>query len=296
MNSTLLAPSGASNAVSSVNFVENEIDRVEQISVDEFHRNYVNRNRPLIITEAVKKWPAFGKWSLEFFRTLKSDSAVHLEHGNVLQEETQFQRQAFSDYIAQLMDASNEQTDKAYLSVFKIFEEFPHLRADVDFSLLDARKLKSSTVGWIGPAGTVTGYHIDWGDNILAQIHGRKQLHLAAPSETSNMYVSKKFDQGTTISQVDLQTPDLTKFPQFAEVKHHRIVLNPGEMIFIPRGWWHHVESLDISISVSNLAYSVRDIAVDVVPHRIKQVLHDMGVWKCDCTCHTRVDGRWVRK
>lgn len=294
-SSTLVAPS-ESEQQTLASIVENEIDKVDRISVDDFYREYVNLNRPLIITGVVKTWPAFGKWSLEFFQTLESDSSVHLEQGNVLQEETQFQRKDFSDYIDQLMKNESEESGKAYLSLFKIFEEFPQLKADVDFSLLDARKLKSSTVGWIGPAGTVTGYHIDWGDNILAQIEGRKQLHLAAPSETPRMYVSKKFDQGTTISQVDLHNPDLSRHPKFADVKNHRIVLNPGEMIYIPRGWWHHVESLDVSISVSNLAYSIRDIAVDVVPHRLKQVLHDIGIWKCDCTCHTRVDGRWVRK
>ena len=118
----------------------------------------------------------------------------------------------------------------------------------------------------------------------------------AGPIQTPNMYVSKKFDQGTTISQVDLHNVDKDRFPQFLKVKHHQIVLHPGEMIFIPRGWWHHVESLDTSISVSNLAYALRDILVDVVPHRLKQLLHDVGLWRCECTCHTMVNGQRVRK
>ena len=295
MNSTLLAPDLPSTDPQ-IQRVDDEIERRETISINDFYREFVSQNRPLILTGVVSTWPAFGKWNLEFFRTLESNSPVHLEKGNVLQDETQFERESFTAYIERLQSAGGADLDKAYLSVFKIFEEFPELRADVDFSLLDSRKLKSSTVGWIGPAGTITGYHIDWGDNILAQIEGRKQLHLAAPDQTPNMYVSKKFDQGTTISQVDLHNIDKDRFPQFLKVKHHQIVLHPGEMIFIPRGWWHHVESLDTSISVSNLAYALRDILVDVVPHRLKQLLHDVGLWRCECTCHTMVNGQRVRK
>ena len=214
-----------------------------------------------------------------------------------MQDDTQFRKASFSDFIEQLMsEESEEQKNKAYLSVFRIFDEFPELRDDVDFSILDANKVKSSTSGWIGPAGTVTGYHIDWGDNILAQISGRKCLHLASPEDNDNMYISRKFDQGTTISEVDLNNYDEESFPKFKNVKHYKIILHPGEMVFIPRGWWHHVQSLDRSISVSNITFDWRGLAFDVIPHRIKQILHNAGLWKCDCTCHAFKDGKWVRK
>lgn len=185
---------------------------------------------------------------------------------------------------------------KPYLSVFRIFDEFPQLKDDVDFTLLNQHKLKHSTVGWLGPAGTVTGYHIDWGDNILAQVHGRKRVHLVSPADTAKMYVSQKFDQGTTISSVDLENYDQGRFPLFAKAVHHRITLHPGEMLFIPRGWWHHVRSLDKSISISNIAFDLRGIVLDAVQHRAKQVLHNFGLWTCDCTCHTIRDGKWVKK
>ena len=272
-----------------------EVAVVEGVEPQEFYRDYVKKNVPVILKGMMDQWPATSKWTFQFFRDLGSRSTVHIEEGNVFQGKTEFRKQQFCEFLDQLL--KDEETDSgAYLSVFRIFDEFPELRSDVDFSLIDQHKLKSSTVAWIGPAGTVTGYHIDWGDNILAQLQGRKHIHLAAPSSTPNMYVSKKFEQGSTLSQVDLDNVDYDQFPNFSKVRHHEFVLNPGEMIFIPRGWWHHVRSLDKSISVSNITYDAKGVLLDALPYRIKQYLHDAGFWGRECTCHVHRDGRWVKK
>ncbi|MEM9643398.1 MAG: cupin-like domain-containing protein [Planctomycetota bacterium] len=271
------------------------IDEVARIDAADFRRNYIRTNRPLKMTEMAKDWPAMTKWSFEMFRDLGSKETVHLEEGNVMQGETSFRKETFADYVSKLIE-DDRSVNRGYLSVFRIFDAFPHLRDDVEFNILDQFKLKSSTSGWLGPAGTVTGYHIDWGDNILAQIHGRKRIHLAAPSQSKDMYVSQKFDQGATISEVNMDDYDPDRHPRFRNVIHHEVMLHPGEMVFIPRGWWHHVRSLDPSISVSNITFDAKGIFRDVLPHRIKQKLHDLGLWKCPCTCHVIRDGRWVRK
>lgn len=271
---------------------DHDIEVVERLDPQQFRDGHLKPRRPVKFTGMMDSWPAMQKWSLEFFRELDANSKIHLEEGNVMQTETQFRKSGFREFVDSLISGK----ESGYLSVFRVFDHFPELRNDVDFSILDQFKVKSSTSGWLGPKGTVTGYHIDWGDNILAQVLGRKCLHLVAPKDTDNMYVSRKFDQGTTISNVDIDQFDPNEFPNFVNVRQHRVVLNPGEMIFIPRGWWHHVRSLDVSISVSNIAYDITGILRDVIPHRFKQILHDRGIWKCDCTCHTKVDGKWVRK
>ena len=218
-----------------------------------------------------------------------------------MQENTQFSKMNFRQFIQRLTADGTEGDDdegqhKAYLSVFNIFAAFPQLRQDVDFSVINRYKLKHTVAGWIGPAETLTGYHIDWGDNILAQISGRKEVHLVSPDQTPFMYASQKFDQGTTISAVDTEHQDAENYPLFEKVIPWKVTLEPGQMLFIPRGWWHHVRSLDKSISVSNITFDLRGILFDAIPSRIKQVLHDAGVWPCECTCHVIQDGKRVRK
>lgn len=67
-------------------------------------------------------------------------------------------------------------------------------------------------------------------------------------------------------------------------------------MIFIPRGWWHYVKSLDKSISVSSIGYDVKGLFVDLLSHRVLQWLHDAGLYRVPCTCHIMHDGKRVRR
>ncbi|MEX2315984.1 MAG: cupin-like domain-containing protein [Pirellulales bacterium] len=275
------------------------IDAVDTITAEEFRQNYIKRNRPLVMRRMMDAWPAKEKWTFEFFSQLSLDDSIHLEEGNVMQEHTHFRKASFRDYLQNLLNepaAQNETGRRAYLSLFNIFSAFPQLAADVDFSVLNRYKIKHTVAGWIGPAGTVTGFHIDWGDNILAQVQGRKQIRLVAPAQTPFMYKSRKFDQGTTISEIDVDRLDRDRFPLFAKVTPATFILHPGDMLFIPRGWWHYVRSLDKSISVSNIAWDAKGILLDAVPQRVKQMLHNAGLVNTDCTCHVVRDGRRVRK
>lgn len=292
MTLTTLPPSAGTCSYSS-------LDAVDTISASAFRQQYIKRNKPVVMHRMMDAWPATGKWTFEFFSQLSVQDDVHLEEGNVMQDETHFRKTGFRDYMRQLMDDDwdgNGTGRKGYLSLFNIFTAFPELRADVDFSILNRHKIKHTVAGWIGPAGTVTGFHIDWGDNLLAQVCGRKEVQLVSPDQSPFMYVSKKFDQGTTISQVDADNLDLEQFPLFAKVTPAKVTLHPGQMLFIPRGWWHHVRSLDKSISVSNITFDVKGVLFDAIPQRVKQWLHDAGLYKTDCTCHVIRDGRRVRK
>ena len=50
-------------------------------------------------------------------------------------------------------------------------------------------------------------------------------------------------------ADIDPEDPDLMKHPNYRHVIERRVTLHPGDAIFLPVGWWHHVRSLDISIS-----------------------------------------------
>ena len=272
-----------------------EVDIVDTISPQAFKRDYIDTNTPLLMRKVTANWPAMKKWSFEFFANLSLPKRVFLEMNNVLQGNGQYEVMEYGDYIRRMADA-DAVPPKGYLSVFRVFSAFPQLMSDVDFSILSQFKVKNTAKGWIGPAGTVTGYHVDWGDNVLAQICGRKEVRLVAPNDTKFMYPSKRFDQGTMSSEMDVDNLDEQKYPLFAQATEYRVIIQPGEMLFIPRGWWHHVRSLDKSISVSNISYDAKGFIVDLLSERIKQVLHDLGIYRVPCTCHIVHNGKRVRR
>ena len=135
------------------------IDRVARLDRKTFAARYFRARKPVIITDMATHWPAVQKWSFDFFAGLDPDRQVTLETGNVLQDETNFETAGIADYLSKLEQeggATPKGDKKRYLSMFRIFEQFPHLKADVDFSLIEALTMRQIYFGWLGPAGTLT--------------------------------------------------------------------------------------------------------------------------------------------
>ena len=96
----------------------------------------------------------------------------------------------------------------------------------------------------------VTPLHHDPHHNLLCQVVGFKYVRIHPPSAAARLY---PYEEGltTNASQVDLDQPDLGRFPDFEGLLHQECMLRPGDMLYIPPGWWHYVRSLSVSFSVS---------------------------------------------
>lgn len=119
----------------------------------------------------------------------------------------------------------------------------PGFRAVNDLSLPNQNSLVSF---WLG-AETRVSAHYDFPDNIACVVAGRRKFTLFPPEQVRNLYVGPldKTPSGQAISLVDFSAPDFERFPRFREALDAALVfdLAPGDAIFIPSMWWHHVES-----------------------------------------------------
>jgi len=100
---------------------------------------------------------------------------------------------------------------------------------------------------WIGNAVRVQT-HYDLSDNIAVVVAGRRQFTLFPPDQLPNLYAGP-FDNtlaGAPVSLADIEKPDLDRFPRLEAAlgAGQSAALEPGDAIFIPYGWWHHVRSL----------------------------------------------------
>ncbi|KAL7881637.1 hypothetical protein AOLI_G00084850 [Acnodon oligacanthus] len=108
---------------------------------------------------------------------------------------------------------------------------------------------------WIGTNGANTPCHLDsYGCNLVFQVQGRKRWHLFPPEDAECLYPTRiPYEESSVFSQVSVIKPDLCRFPAFRRARAHIVTLQPGQVLFVPRHWWHYVESIDpVTVSINS--------------------------------------------
>ncbi len=106
---------------------------------------------------------------------------------------------------------------------------------------------------WLGPAGTVTPLHCDYDDNIFAQIWGTKRIFLAPPHHDEFLY-TREANAILFGSPFDPEAPDFEKFPLARQASMIECIVHPGELLYVPAGWYHQVRALTFSLSSNRWA------------------------------------------
>ena len=83
-------------------------------------------------------------------------------------------------------------------------------------------------------------------DNLLVQVVGTKRVVLFPPSDAACLYL-----EGDKSRVVDIDAPDLDRFPKFAHVRRYEATIGPGEVLFLPALWFHHVTALRFGVAVN---------------------------------------------
>ena len=103
---------------------------------------------------------------------------------------------------------------------------------------------------WLGPAGTVTPLHADYDDNIFVQLWGRKRIFLAPPQDDALLY-TREANALLFGSPFDPEAPDYARFPLARQAALVECIVEPGDLLYVPAGWYHQVRSLSFSLSAN---------------------------------------------
>jgi ribosomal protein L16 Arg81 hydroxylase len=231
-----------------------QIERRDRLSQQEFLERYYSTNTPVILTGMMQDWPALHTWCPDYLKQHYGHAQVEIQAGrnadpnyeiNTNQHKKTVQLKDYVDLVV-----NGGKTNDYYLVANNgnlEREDLKGLLQDIvmpDF--LNPQDISQRVFFWFGPAGTITPLHHDPLNLMMAHMVGRKRWRLISPSSTPLLY-----NHVGVFSQVDLENPDPEKYPLFAQAPVMEAVLEPGEIIFIPVGWWHQVKALDISLSVS---------------------------------------------
>ncbi|XP_051157041.1 bifunctional peptidase and arginyl-hydroxylase JMJD5-like isoform X2 [Leptopilina boulardi] len=231
------------------------VPNYEQPSMELFYKNIFQPKVPAIIKGSMKHWKSLELWKdIEYLKRVAGTRTVPIEVGSKYTEDDWAQQLiTFSEYLE--THISSKCTKIGYLAQHQLFQQIPELKEDFSvpdfcsFSDIDDESLPDINA-WFGPAGTVSPLHYDPKNNLLCQVFGYKRIILYKPEDSEYLYPYESRLLSNT-AQVDPYQPDYEKWPKFKSAEGFFCYLKPGEMLFIPPQWWHHVVSLSPSFSIS---------------------------------------------
>ena len=230
------------------------IDRRAKPSAEDFYAHYFHQNRPCVLEGFTSGWRAL-QWTPETLAERLGDAEIEVVRGRDAFPDDFDQRtrelsvrMPFRDYV-RLVRQRSPTNDLYSVAHNKNMDRaaFAGLLADVDVDegYFDPTRLAGGTSFWLGPAGTITPLHHDTTNILFCQLYGRKKMVLVSPFETNLLHHARGF-----YSSLSGEAPE-GAFPG----RRHTVVLEPGDALFLPVGWWHEVRALDVSISFSLLPF-----------------------------------------
>jgi histone arginine demethylase JMJD6 len=299
-----------------------EIERRENLSYEEFAENYLYPLKPVIVTDALKQWKAFGRWTPEFFKREFAQMKFKVEDG--LKSKTDYKSGAgaveytMDGFIDRVLESS-EENPAPYFRNRILYDLFPSLKDDIQplpeyfqpnwlperflvkyvQEVLNRGAAVEIYIGGKGAGFPVLHYDGAGTHAFLMQIYGRKAFIIYPPEQEQFLYPSSERLNLSTVN--DLDHPDLEKFPLFAKAEPIKFVLEPGELLFVPSHWWHTTKMLTpcISVSVNVLNESNWKELVSFVARGRSNPLVSLGSrWYLNCAGAWRSwrDREWRRR
>lgn len=217
---------------------------LEVSALDEatFFRDAWTAHRPLVFRQGASHW---APWSLEDLEARFGGAQIEVMRGRSQHQRWWHHREALGTRmpLAELLELmrTTEGDDVYGVGRNDVLDAIPALKAELG-SLPGIGSDPHARL-WIGPAGTFTPLHHDQSAAWLVQRVGRKRVWIASPLEPA------LFDTAEGVFNLhDARRPAQG---DLAEVHWFEVVIEPGDAVFLPAGWWHQVLAETPSVSVS---------------------------------------------
>lgn len=242
----------------------NQIKQIDDCSADSIPDQVLAATAPILLKGLVAQWPIVeaGKQSAlaaaDYIRQFDAGAQLTAYEGPAEAEGRIFYDEAFTGFnfertrqtLQQVLDKVFQVIDDAkapsyYVGSTMVDHWLPGFRSENDLNLGDRDRLVSI---WLGNRSRIAA-HYDFPNNIACSVVGRRKVTLFPPNQADNLYVGplEFTPSGQPISLVDSCAPDFVKFPKYAQAlaAAYVVELEPGDAVFIPSMWWHHIEALE---------------------------------------------------
>ena len=236
-----------------------------------FIKEYYSKNRPGWFRNAVDHWPAMQWTPRILVDKVGADTIVQIQKGRDTTKEYEINSIAlkqdirFGDFVDMVETADS---NDMYLTANNLaiwqgpFKNLVNDVGNLGDGILEPSQMAQQMFLWMGPKGTVTPLHHDKSNNVFIQVYGTKRFRLIPAMQVPYMY-----NHLGVFTPIDLFNPDPAHHPLYQKATIIDVTVGPGEFLFIPIGWWHHVVSETASISLSFTNVPVPNYFYDYPAH-----------------------------
>ncbi|WP_339650646.1 cupin-like domain-containing protein [uncultured Maribacter sp.] len=240
-----------------------EIPRVNNITKEDFIKNYFKLQKPVVIQRAIEDWPAFDKWNLSYMKNVAGDITVPLYDNRPVQHKDGFNEPHAKMKMADYVDLLKREPTKYRIFLWNILKEVPELQKDYTFPDFGLKLLKGLPMLFFGGKDSYTFMHYDIDLANIFHFHfdGEKEIVLFPQSESKNLY--KVPHSLITHESIDFSNPDYEKWPALEKASGFKTTLSHGEVLYMPEGYWHYMKyrSPGFSMSLRAMAQNPKNLA-----------------------------------
>jgi hypothetical protein len=234
------------------------VDVVASIDREVFRRNYFEPQVPLVIRDLSKQWPAYTKWNWDYFKSIVGQQKVGIYNNVKSDAYTPINKADDYTTFGEYIDMIRSGPAAWRIFLFNIFTHAPQLKDDFTFpEHLMRGFVKKFPMLFVGGKGSITHMHfdIDLSHIIHTQFCGRKRV-LLFPYEEQHKLYRKPFEvlslaDFSNYYDIEKSRLNFQEFPAIKEAKGFEVVLDHGDTLFMPGGYWHHMEYLDPGFAMS---------------------------------------------
>jgi lysine-specific demethylase 8 len=238
------------------------VDRIRNLSVEEFYERYFVTGRPVVLEGAAADWPAIKKWSPDYLLQRCGDDEIEVldgQHWKVSRTHAAVVTTAETKVQVRELISNVKSGGAWYGSFLELLDKYADLRNDLDLSFVGRYGHASPRLPWqtnvlakmyVGGPGTSTSFHCAGVSNLYVQAYGRKKWVLVQPEYSPFMYPAAQRGINWQ-SRVDFRAPDYSTCPLYRLVDRKETILEAGDVLWNPPFVWHGVANVTESIAVS---------------------------------------------
>ncbi|MBD8080931.1 cupin-like domain-containing protein [Chryseobacterium caseinilyticum] len=234
------------------------VQKIRNISSEDFLKQHLKPAKPVILEDFVDaESPAFQKWNYDYFKEVAGEQKINI-YGSEIESldrvaSKPIGQSTFSEYLDLIVSKPTEHR----LFLFNLLTVKPELKEDIHYNDITKGKiLKWLPFMFFGGEGSITRNHvdIDMSHVFITQFQGIKKIWLF-PWDQSDLLYKLPYNFH---SIANVKEPDYNEFPGLKYVNGYEAVIQPGETLYIPSGWWHYIqyETEGYSVSVRALPSS----------------------------------------